>query len=155
MDKIFIKSFRNQIALILYILISMFLSFTISWFVNEYIINYSENYVFILGPANLEKIIFRIFILTIPFYFIINIIGSLKYFRNLKYNFYYIFFSILMFMLIPTFVPGIISYYTGSFFGSTIYTIDLYSVIGFFVGLILEFVLILLILSWIFKKIKK
>jgi len=151
----------NQIKLIIFLFISIILSILIVSFINEYIINYTEIYLLVLGAGSLSEMLVLISILLIAFYFIFNLVVTLPYLRPLRYNIYFIFLSVLLFMLIPVIVPAQISNNLGFYLARNTLppyysdAVDAYGILSFLIIYPLQFVFTVLITGVIFKKLKQ
>ncbi len=155
----------NQLKLIVYLSFSIILSTAIVWFITNYLFQYSEIYLSVLGSSGLEEIILGSFILVlIPLYLLHNLITLIPYLKPIKYNFHFIFLSVLVFMLIPIGITAEIANNIGFYLAnkSTIpydpssYTdlVDFFGILSFLIIYPLQYIFVVLIVGGLFKKYK-
>lgn len=150
----------NQIKLMVFLFLSFLISTIIILIIN-YIFQYLELPTIFLDLGLEDTILFVITFLLIPIYLIYNLVTLIPYFKQIKYNFYFIFLSIFIFIFIPSYIIASISDHISFLLASGKSGIDYadavegFGIVAFVLLYPLQYILVVLIVGWIFRKYMK
>lgn len=156
----------NKTSKQIFIAFIIYIAIFISIIIGEYLLpSYSKTYSLSMldTPSFLELNGFQIalkvsFILLIHTYILFNVISFIPNLRKIKYNYYYLFVSVFIFMISPIYLENSLANYISIPFGNIIGSPEiaiLFFILLIYLLLIIKGILFLLVIGYFFKHFSK